>query len=138
MSKAVSAKTLPPRTRRRHVDHEGPEQTMLARWLDWHRILWCHVPNGGARNVLVARKLKREGCKSGIPDCLIFDPPPINPSAPGTALELKAQRAAVKYAKPTGMQLQWLGDLADRGWHVIVAHGAAEAIEQLQRAGYGR
>ena len=42
---------------------EEAEQRALALWLDWHKILWCHVPNGGERSKAVAGKLKAAGAR---------------------------------------------------------------------------
>jgi len=52
-------------------------QTEVAAWLDlklprdWR---WYHCPNGGHRLKAVAGKLKTQGVKSGVPDCVILRP----------------------------------------------------------------
>jgi len=49
-------------------------QKAIAQYLDLRNLCWWAVPNGGHRNISVARKLKMEGVKAGIPDItLIFD-----------------------------------------------------------------
>ena len=49
-------------------------QKAIAQYLDLRNLCWWAVPNGGHRNISVARKLKMEGVKSGIPDItLIFN-----------------------------------------------------------------
>ena len=111
---------------------EAAEQRILAQWLDFRRILWCHVPNGGARNVVTGAALKAMGVKPGVPDVLIFDPPPIVPESPGVCIEMKAGKG-----KPSAAQLQWIGDLVDRNWLGYVCNGADDAIEKLKRLGYG-
>lgn len=75
-----------------------------------------------------------QGVRPGVPDLLIFDPPPNCPGKCGTALEMKT-------AKFTESQLRrsqriWLADLADRNWISLVGHGAEHAIAQLQELGY--
>lgn len=42
--------------------------------LQYPRILFFHVPNGGKRDVVTAVKLKRQGVRRGIPDCIIEAP----------------------------------------------------------------
>ena len=49
-------------------------QTAVASFLDRalpDDALWFHCPNGGARNKVVAAKLKWAGVKAGVPDILI-------------------------------------------------------------------
>lgn len=67
--------TWPPATRKDLIPSEEAEQRALAQWLDLHRILWCHVPNGGQRSKAVAGKLKAAGVKAGVPDVLVFNQP---------------------------------------------------------------
>lgn len=122
--------------RRKPRQLEAPHQRALARWLDICGLLWCHVPNGGDRDARVGAELKSQGVKRGVPDCLIFTPPPIMPEARGTALELKPARTEDPYAEPTDEQVEWLDRLRRGGWLTVVAHGHSEAIETLRRLGY--
>ena len=73
---------------------ELSEQFQLVRWLRRANVLFCAVPNGGARQRREAAPLKMSGVEAGVPDILIFDPPPLPPnghcSPVGVALELKA------------------------------------------------
>jgi hypothetical protein len=121
------------------IPHEDQEQKELAQWLDLHKILWCHVPNGGKRNVITARKLKGHGVKAGVPDVLIFDVTDyvttrVDSHCPGIAIELKRQRKG----QTSPEQKQWLDDLTARGWITKVCNGANEAITFLESLGYGR
>lgn len=113
---------------------ESNEQCALAQWLDFKRLLWLHVPNGRARHIVTARKLKAEGVKPGAPDILIFTPPPQwdfnRPS--GVAIELKAPKGG----RISPLQKDWLDRLKMCGWHTCVAHGADEAIKFLEGLGY--
>lgn len=108
------------------VPSEELEQRKLAAWLDAHKILWCHVPNGGGRSKAEAGRLKACGVKAGCPDILIFD-------QTRAAIELK--RADGGRTSPA--QVAWLNALADRGWVCAVAHGADAAIDWLEEMGYG-
>lgn len=118
--------------RMRQPPKEDAEQRMLASWLDLFGLQWLHVPNGGKRDPATAAELKRQGVKAGAPDVLIFDRPP-NLRAVGTALELKRTRGG----RVRESQRHWLAALEERGWHVVVARGADEAIAALRAAGYG-
>ena len=110
---------------------EDGEHMAVAQYLDCTGALWCHVPNGGHRHLAVAAKLKRMGVKAGVPDFLVFDPPPGMPSAVGVALELKAHGGRV-----SKQQRGWLDDLQDRRWLAMVALGAGDAITRLRACGY--
>lgn len=105
---------------------ETAEHIKLASFLDAVGAHWCHVPNGGSRNVVEATKLKRMGVKPGVPDILIFDRPPLQPEACGIAIELKAIRGKLREA-----QTFWLNGLRERGWLAYVCYSAQEAKELL-------
>ncbi|HEY8417043.1 MAG TPA: VRR-NUC domain-containing protein [Limnochordales bacterium] len=115
------------------VPTEDQEQRVVVEWLRWHGILFAHVPNGGYRRRVEAAIFRGLGVQPGVPDLLIFDPPPAEPGRPGAALELKRRRGG----RATQAQLQWLAELARRGWAVAVCRGAEEAIAQLEAWGYG-
>lgn len=74
-------------------------------------------PNGGQRNVIVARRLKSEGVRPGVPDYLM-------PAAShcgtyrGLAIELKHGKNTT-----TEQQEWWLSALAAQGWSFHVCYG---------------
>lgn len=111
---------------------EDKEQQVLARWLDVRGVLWCHVPNGGHRDIRVGRRLKSHGTKAGVPDVLIFERPMMPSDCIGVAIELKRNDYS---CKPTPEQVAWLDALRERGWYADVCHGAVEAIALLMRLG---
>ena len=115
------------------VPTEHQEQVELVRWLRVHGVLHCHVPNGGRRGRREAIRLKAAGVEAGVPDLLLFDPPPIGGSC-GVALELKRRKGG----RTSPKQERWLRELEARGWVALVCHGAEEAIQELERLGYGR
>lgn len=115
---------------------EQAEHLIVAQWLDMHGILWAHCPNGGSRHPGEARRLKAMGVKRGVPDVLIFDPPP-NGIAHGAALEIKRSGDGGRKGVLTPEQREWLDALKERGWAATVSHGAKDAIGWLQRLGYG-
>lgn len=109
-------------------------QLTVADWLDRHGIQWCHVPNEGRHKAQYRRKQARLGLKAGVPDVLIFDPPPARPDAVGTAIELK-RRIGGTVSKA---QQEWLDALRARGWVAEVCQGVNEALGFLETMGYGR
>lgn len=125
---------------------EYQEQCSVAGYLDGCRVdgcpvLWCHVPNedvGGAEDLRERRRqgamAKAAGVKPGVPDVLVFTPPPGAPGARGTALELK--RRVHGEASPD--QERWLAALAEIGWITAVHHGSREAVEWLKSLGYAK
>jgi hypothetical protein len=101
--------------------------------LDRARICFCAVPNGGyALTPQAGKRMVAAGLRSGCPDLLIFDPPPLAPEFIGTALEMKR----VDGDKPSEAQQDWLIKLAARGWKTGVAYGAVEALRFLASLGY--
>lgn len=57
--------------------NEEAFQRDVARLLDTVLLdpaFWFHVPNGGNRSKAEGGKLKAQGAKAGVPDCLIFWP----------------------------------------------------------------
>lgn len=114
-------------------DLEGPEQEVLAAWLDAQGLLWCHCPNEGQGSVGWRAKQARRGLKAGVPDVLVFSP--VDRYA-GAAVELKPTRAATRHARVSAKQRTWLDGLRACGWATAVCHGADEAIAWLVGLGY--
>jgi hypothetical protein len=110
---------------------ELSEQIFVVRELRKRKVVFCSVPNGGRRDLREASKLKASGVEAGVPDILIFDPPP-QLRAVGTALEMKRAGGG----RLSDKQKKWLELLRERGWHTLVAHGAEDALAQLAEAGY--
>ena len=67
-------------------------QVAICRYLDYKNIPYFAVPNGGLRNIGVARKLKAEGVKAGVADLFIMQ---ANEEFNGLFIEVKT---------PTGRQ----------------------------------
>ena len=112
---------------------EATEQAKIVRRLRHARILFCHVPNGLEVTERAKRNLARQGLRPGVPDLLIFTPPPGRPGAVGTALEMKttARGSALREN-----QKEWLANLSGCGWATIVGWGAEDALEKLRALGY--
>lgn len=82
------------------------------------------IPNGGQRHIAVARKLKAEGVKAGVPD--IFLPVPRG-NAHGLYIELKAKGGRVSDA-----QRNMLAALSSQGYACIVAYGWENAWGEVK------
>lgn len=108
-------------------------------------LLFTHPPNGEIRRRGVAAKLRRMGCHPGVPDLLIFTPPPARPGCLGTAIELKSPKLdpGAPFPDPpwegpgvTEYQAGWLDRLASAGWVCLVGYTFDQLVEQLADLGY--
>lgn len=95
---------------------ESQLQTMCVQWfrLTYRKYadLLYAIPNGGQRHILVAKKLKREGVLSGVPDLCLALP---NRLWHGCYIELKVGKN-----KPTDNQKAMLHALFSQGYFVNV------------------
>jgi len=105
---------------------EHDEQVAVCQYLDLLKIIYCAVPNGGHRHMSVAKKLKAEGVKAGVPDLLLFTPAC---GYRGVAIEMKA----TKTGKLSKAQQKWKENLESCGWLSVVCHGAGEAIKVIDQ-----
>ena len=116
---------------------DNPEeriQIAVACALDAAGVLWMHCPNEGRCSKAEGARRKSRGVKAGVPDVLIFDPPPWDgPWYRGAALELKAERGSA-----SAEQREWMARLATLGWATAIVKGEAEAMAQLRAWGYIR
>ena len=82
------------------------------------------IPNGGARHIAVARKLKAEGVKPGASDLFLALPVPHGPA--GLWIEMKAPDGVVSPNQKDFIELmQWAG------YRAIVCWSADEAITEI-------
>lgn len=79
-----------------------------------------HVPNGGNRNVITAKKLKAEGVRPGVPDYFL-------PAAMGCYHGLAVELKRTKRGSVSEDQRDWLEYLDDAGWRVVVCAGHERA-----------
>jgi hypothetical protein len=111
-------------------------QCELAKHLDALGVLWTATANGGKRDARTAASLKRSGVKRGVPDILIFTPPPSGIGA-GLAIELKrGNQDSRRRGSLSEHQRIWLESLRALGWRAEVAYGLDHALEILTQAGY--
>lgn len=107
------------------VPTEDEEQTKLATWLTLNSIIFFAIPNGGSRNMLEAKKLKRCGVQSGVPD--IFIPYP-NETFHGLFVEMKR----TKGSKVSDNQIYWLEFLHKKGYETYIAYGFDQAKDFIK------
>jgi hypothetical protein len=114
---------------------EAQIQKRLAQYLDSLNLFWTATANGGKRDKKTACSLKAQGVKRGVPDILIFTPPPTG--GIGFAIELKVD-ATDKRRRGSVSEHQrvFLESLRACQWRAEVAYGYDHAIELLKRAGY--
>ena len=90
------------------TEHE--EQVALMRLVEMHKGRWpelgmlFHIPNGGNRNIITAKKLKAEGVKKGVPDLCLPIP---RGEHHGLFVELKKQKGGTTSPE----QKAWIGAL---------------------------
>jgi len=111
------------------TEHE--EAVLFADWCeaeghtDPRLALLFAIPNGGHRHIGVARKMKAEGVKRGVPDYCLPIP---RGEYHGLFIELKT-----KTGSTSKEQKQWLQALTQQGYLAVVAKGADEAIAAIQK-----
>lgn len=81
------------------------------------------IPNGGKRPMPVARKLKAEGVKPGVPDLMLPVP---RRGYHGLFIEMKSEVGRVQKE-----QQAWLDALALQGYRSCVCRGVDQAIEAI-------
>ena len=96
------------------MDHEIAK---LQRWLSDGRVWFVRLGNADRQR--------------GSPSFLILDQP-TTISSVGAAVLLKCRRKDI-----TDRQHEWLARSTAARWQVVIAWSAGEAIEELQRAGFG-
>src|SRR5262245_51469101 len=87
------------------------------------RLLYA-VPNGGDRNLRVARKLKAEGVLSGVADLCL---PAARRGYHGLYLEMKSEEGVA-----TEEQKEFLRGVSGEGYCAVVAQGVDEAKSTLE------
>jgi VRR-NUC domain len=83
------------------------------------------IPNGGARHIGVARKMKAEGVKPGVPDIFL---PVARQGYHGLWIEMKRIKG-----KLTPRQKQWIDNMLAGGYLAVCCRGADEAIDVIEK-----
>lgn len=107
---------------------ESEEQKLLFEWANYVPIVkeyLFHIPNGGSRNKIEAKNLKKQGVRAGVSDLFLAYP---NTHYSGLWIELKRKD---KKAKLTDSQIEWLQKMRLIGYAAEVAYGFEDAKEKL-------
>lgn len=107
---------------------EHQEQVLLIKWFDLQyrgRIVLFAIPNGGQRNLLVAKKMKAEGVRAGVPDLFLAVP---NKDYAGLFIEMKKEKGGVV----SEYQKIMLSRLEQAGYKCIVCKGFDHAKAEIE------
>lgn len=108
---------------------EHDEQVALFEWASLSSRfipeleLMFAIPNGGHRHISVAKRLKKEGVKSGIPDIFL---PCYRGTYIGLWIEMKSKNGMVSENQKT-----WISRLTQEGYKVKVCYGFDDAKEAI-------
>lgn len=104
------------------IPTEHEEQVAFVTWFrrSYPDIRIIAIPNGGHRHPKTAADLKAEGVLPGVPDLFV----------PAWHLWIEMKRRKRGYLSDE--QKDWIAYLYGAGYNCIVAHGAEDAIEQLE------
>ncbi len=104
------------------IPTEHEEQRELVRWFrqTFKGVRIFAIPNGGARSIATAGRLKAEGVSSGVPDLFI------------PAWQLWVEMKRIKGGSVSAEQKDWLKYLEEVGYCVKVCKGAEDAKLQIQ------
>jgi hypothetical protein len=100
--------------------------------MDARDIVYTHVANEDVGPLKRGAQTKSMGRKPGVPDYLIFTPPPKYPHVRGVAIELKRREGG----RTSAAQSSFLEKLNTAGWRAAVCPGAANAVDFLRRLGW--
>lgn len=118
------------RPKARRNDWEAIEQKQLFDWLDLQypkeSKLIYHVPNGGKRDAITAKKLQGQGVKAGIPDICIDL---ARGGYFGMRIEFKPNRAHKSTVSPAQQATLYL--LNDAGFYATVCYGFEDARQAI-------
>jgi len=110
-------------------DVEHQIQKGIAQYLDLRKLCWWAVPNGGRRNITVAKKLKAEGVKSGIPDITLI----YNGKYYG--IEVKKPKTTTPKGTLSSNQKARIDEIKSYGGVVGVVYSVPDLIEMLEKWG---
>ena len=106
---------------------EHQEQKSLFQWARLsglpELVLMFAIPNGGARHIVTAAKLKAEGVKAGVPDIFLAAP---CGDFHGLFIEMKVGKN-----KPTPTQMDWLTSLRNSGYQASVSYSWTDARDTI-------
>lgn len=127
---------LPSVKNKRTSSRNHPEDDLQLACVEWNEhnarrlplLDWMfHVPNGGYRNKIEAKRFSRMGVKPGVADLILPFPSP-GMTYKGLGLELKSQTGRL-----TRDQQKWLNNAHKHGWMVDVIRDLDHYIEVVTK-----
>lgn len=107
---------------------EHDEQKIVVRWFDlsFPKLagLLFAVPNGGARHVAVAAKLKAEGVRAGVSDLML---PVARHGFNGLFIEMKSLSG-----RATPEQMRFMERVTEQGYMAVLCKGADAAMDTIK------
>lgn len=109
---------------------EHHHQVALMTWAKmsearWPELKWLFaIPNGGQRNVIVAKKLKAEGVKKGVSDLCL---PVARNGFNGLYIEMKSDKG-----RATKDQNKFIDFVLNQGYSARVCHGWEQAKNHIE------
>lgn len=106
------------------------QQAVMQWWSHAHAGLYCPeellfaIPNGGARHIATAVRLKKEGVRAGVPDLALMAP---SKGSYGLFIELKAGKAG----RVSDDQKRMLQLLNAHGYRADVCRSFDEAVKTI-------
>lgn len=110
---------------------ESDEQKLLFEWADFMGLkypalrLMFHIPNGGSRNLIEARNLKKQGVKAGVPDIFL---PVARGGFHGLFIEMKRSDGG----RVSDAQKDYIQKLRMQGYQAAVANGYDSAVSIIK------
>jgi len=110
---------------------EAEEQTMLFQWAEYQRLkypqlaLMFHVPNGGSRNLIEAKKFKQMGVKPGVPDIFL---PVARGGFHGLFIEMKRSDGG----RLSDSQANYIQKLRMQGYQAVICKGFEPAVSVIK------
>lgn len=111
------------------MQSEHAHQVTLINWFDaaypkLSERLFA-IPNGGHRHVATAKKMKSEGVRAGVPDCML---PVAKGGYHGIFIELKK----TKTGRVSKEQKAWNEFLNEQGYLAVICYGFDEAKKAIE------
>lgn len=101
-------------------------QKAIIQYLEIRRICFWAVPNGGHRNIGVARKLKSEGVKAGVPDITIIH------DGKYYGIEVKKPKTQTPKGTLSSIQRVRIKQIEEAGGQVGVAYSVEDVYQLLE------
>lgn len=114
------------------------EDSIQSAFFDWvymmesaePRLKLCFaIPNGGSRNVIEAKKLKRMGVRAGVPDVFLACPDHMFFSSGYSGLFIEFKSAG---GQLSAQQVAFIDRLPTVAYKTVVAYSAVDAIEHVK------